>query len=97
MTDRKIQQIWQNSYEAFLSSGYFLSDAQKKASYAIMNCKTGSLGMNISLCPDCGHMKFHNNSCRKRCKSGRHLWKRQPENTKGSWLCRKPGIFLSAG
>ena len=49
MTDRKIQQIWQNSYEAFLSSGYFLSDAQKKASYAIMNCKTGSLGMNISL------------------------------------------------
>lgn len=37
MTDRKIQQIWQNSYEAFLSSGYFLSDAQKKASYAIMN------------------------------------------------------------
>ena len=66
MTDRKIQQIWQNSYEAFLSSGYFLSDAQKKASYAIMNCKTGSLGMNISLCPDCGHMKFHNNSCRNR-------------------------------
>lgn len=66
MTDRKIQQIWQNSYEAFLSSGYFLSDAQKKASYAIMNCKTGSLGMNISLCPDCGHMEFHNNSCRNR-------------------------------
>lgn len=66
MTDRKIQQIWQNSYETFLSSGYFLSDAQKKASYAILNCKTGSLGMNISLCPDCGHMEFHNNSCRNR-------------------------------
>ena len=48
MTDRKIQQIWQNSYEAFLSSGYFLSDAQKKASYAILNYKTGSFGMNIS-------------------------------------------------
>ena len=62
MTDRKIQQIWQNSYEAFLSSGYFLSDAQKKASYAILNCKTGSFGMNISLCPDCGHMEFRNNS-----------------------------------
>ena len=66
MTDTKIQQIWQNSYEAFLSSGHFLSDVQKKASYAILNCKTGSLGMNISLCPDCGHMEFHNNSCRNR-------------------------------
>lgn len=66
MTDRKIQQIWQNSYEAFLSSGHFLSDVQKKASYAILNCKTGSLGMNISLCSDCGHMEFHNNSCRNR-------------------------------
>ena len=58
MTDRKIQQIWQNSYEAFLSSGYFLSDAQNKASYAILNCKTGSFGMNISLCPDCGIWNF---------------------------------------
>lgn len=66
MTDRKIQQIWQNSYEAFLSSGHFLSDVQKKASYAILNCKTGFLGMNISLCSDCGHMEFHNNSCRNR-------------------------------
>ena len=79
MTDRKIQQIWQNSYEAFLSSGYFLSDAQKKASYAILNCKTGSFGMNISLCPDCGHMEFRNNSCRNRnCPScqavNKELW-----------------------
>lgn len=66
MTDRKIQQIWQNSYDAFLSSAHFLSDVQKKASYAILNCKTGSIGMNISLCPDCGHREFHNNSCRSR-------------------------------
>ena len=31
-----------------------------------MNCKSGRLGMNISQCPDCGHLEFHNNSCRNR-------------------------------
>ena len=31
-----------------------------------MNCKSGILGCNISQCTDCGHMEFHNNSCRNR-------------------------------
>ena len=57
MTDRKIQQIWQNSYEAFLSSGYFLSDAQKKASYT--NLSMAELlktvwNIDIHICPECG-------------------------------------------
>lgn len=34
--------------------------------YAIINCKSGRLGCNISECPDCGHVEFHNNSCRDR-------------------------------
>ena len=40
--------------------------SRKKTSRAIMNCKSGRLGMNISQCPDCGHLEFHNNSCRNR-------------------------------
>lgn len=61
-----IQQIWKHSYELFNSSGHFQSDAQRNASRAILNCKSGKLGINISQCPDCGHMEFHNNSCRNR-------------------------------
>lgn len=62
----KIQQVWDFSYEAFDSSGSFQSVVQKKAAHAIMNCKSGSLGVNISQCPDCGYTEFHNNSCRNR-------------------------------
>lgn len=61
-----IQQIWDFSYDAFNSSGLFQSDAQKKAALAIRDCKSGSLGVNISQCPDCGYTEFHNNSCRNR-------------------------------
>ena len=66
MHNLKIQHIWQNSYDDFTASGFFQSDMQKKASYAILNCKSGKLGINISQCPDCGHTEFHNNSCRNR-------------------------------
>lgn len=31
-----------------------------------MNCKSGKLGCNISICEDCGHLEIHNNSCRNR-------------------------------
>lgn len=66
MNDLKIQQIWRHSYKDFSSSGHFQSDVQAKASRAIMGCKSGKFGVNISQCPDCGHMEFHNNSCRNR-------------------------------
>lgn len=61
-----IQKIWMSSYETYCSSGHFQSDVQKNASNAILRCKTGALGYNISECPDCGHTEFHNNSCRNR-------------------------------
>lgn len=31
-----------------------------------MACKSGQCGVNTSLCPDCGHLQFHNNSCHNR-------------------------------
>lgn len=62
----KIQQIFLNSYVDFRSSDSHVSGVQEKAAHAILNCKSGSLGYNISQCTDCGHMEFHNNSCRNR-------------------------------
>lgn len=62
----KIQKIWNYSYQDYCSSGHFQSDTQRKASHAIMNCKSGKLGLNISRCPDCGYTETHNNSCRNR-------------------------------
>lgn len=62
----KIQQIWNHSFDSFLSSGHYISDVQLKAAQAILNCKSGNLGCNISQCTDCGHIEFHNNSCRNR-------------------------------
>lgn len=66
MSNTKIQKIWENSYQDFKASNAYQSDVQQKASRAILNCKSGKLGVNISLCPDCGHLEVHNNSCRNR-------------------------------
>lgn len=66
MNDPKIRKIWENSYQDYSASGTYQSDIQRKASTAILNCKSGKLGINISQCPDCGHLEFHNNSCRNR-------------------------------
>lgn len=62
----KIQQVFLNSYAEFLASDFHISEIQEKAARAILNCKSGNLGCNISQCTDCGHMEFHNNSCRNR-------------------------------
>ncbi len=66
MVSPNIRQIWELSYEDYCASGHYQSEVQQKASRAILNCKTGKLGMNVSVCPDCGHTEFHNNSCRDR-------------------------------
>lgn len=66
MSDLKIQKIWQCSFDSFLSSGHSVSDIQKKASLAVVRCKSGALGANASQCTECGHTQFHNNSCRNR-------------------------------
>ena len=66
MDSYKIRQIFEFSYDAYSATGHYLSDIQKKAAHAILNCKSGRLGMNLSRCSDCGHIEIHNNSCRNR-------------------------------
>ena len=62
----KIRRIWELSYGEYKASGHIQSHVQQKASHAIMDCKSGRLGANLSQCPDCEHLEFHNNSCRSR-------------------------------
>lgn len=66
MNDLKIQQIWKLSYSDYCQGEHYQSDVQKKASLAILNCKSGSLGGNLSRCSECGHTEIHYNSCRNR-------------------------------
>lgn len=61
-----IRDIWNCSYQDFCDSSHVQSDIQKKASQAILDCKSGRLGCNLSQCLDCGHIQIHNNSCRNR-------------------------------
>lgn len=66
MSDYKIRQVWQYSYDDFVALGLRQSEVQRKASSSILNCKSGKFGVNISICSDCGHVEYHNNSCRNR-------------------------------
>ena len=43
MGNLKIQKIWQHSYQDYSQSGHFQSEEQKKASHAILACKSGDL------------------------------------------------------
>ena len=61
----KIQEIFNQSFTDYCDS-YHPSPVQERVAYDIMNCKSGTLGCNIRLCPDCGHEEIHTNSCRNR-------------------------------
>jgi ssDNA-binding Zn-finger/Zn-ribbon topoisomerase 1 len=65
MNNTGIQQIFSLSYADFASKHYQTPE-QVKAAYSIIDCKTGVLGINVSRCSDCGHIEYHNNSCRNR-------------------------------
>jgi hypothetical protein len=60
-----IQDIFNASYTDY-SHRFSPTSVQQKAALSIMNCKTKTLGCNISKCSDCGHAETHNNSCRNR-------------------------------
>jgi len=64
--DCTIQDVFNRFYPSY-SAAHKLSGTQKKAAYHIMNCKTGVMGVNISVCENCGEISFHYNSCRDRC------------------------------
>ena len=65
MNNYAIQEVFDNSYDAFASTHY-QTPIQLKAACSILKCKTGRLGINVSQCTECGHMAYHNNSCRNR-------------------------------
>ena len=62
----KVRQVFEASYQDYSAKASGLPHIQKKAAHAILNCKSGKLGCNVSRCSECGHMEFHNNSCRNR-------------------------------
>ena len=64
-TSYPIRQIFLDSFEDYLPE-HTVSTQQLRAANAIMNCKTGSLGVNSSICEECGHVEIHNSSCRNR-------------------------------
>lgn len=66
MTDYSIRRVFELSYGDFSAQGHFQTDIQHKAAHAILNCKSGKLGFNVSHCTNCGHMEIHKNSCRSR-------------------------------
>lgn len=73
-----MQEVLLRFYPKYLES-YSPNEQQAKTVNHIMNCKTGAYGANISLCKTCGHIQYHNNSCRDRscpmCQSvSNELW-----------------------
>ena len=66
MGDRlTIQDVLQKFYPRYLDS-HAPNAQQEKVVRHILNCKTGAYGVNVSRCSSCGHVQFHNNSCRDR-------------------------------
>ena len=66
MNKPTVQDIFQRFYPEYLER-YSPSPEQAKAARNIMNCKTGHMAPNVSICEDCGAVHIHYNSCRNRC------------------------------
>lgn len=60
-----MQDVLRYFYPKYLDS-YTPTASQAKTVHHILNCKTGAYGANISECDTCGHIQYHNNSCRDR-------------------------------
>ena len=60
-----IQETFFRFYKPYCDTYGINTDFDKIAN-AIMRCKTGALGYNVTVCDDCGHVDIHNNSCRNR-------------------------------
>ena len=66
MGEYKIRRIFESSYADYCTQKHVPSDVQHKTAHAILNCKSGRLGVNLSQCTNCKHIEIHNNSCRNR-------------------------------
>ena len=53
MSNYKIRQIFQQAYDDYSAQGHYQSNIQHKAAHAVLNCKSGRLGINLSQCTDC--------------------------------------------
>ena len=60
-----VQTVFQRGFNEYYRQ-HNPSSVQLRAAFSIINCKTGNLGRNVSVCGDCGHTVIHNNSCRNR-------------------------------
>ena len=66
MSDRtRIQQIFDASFDDY-ADNHFVSSEQMSAVTSLLDCRSGRLGYNVSICSECGHTQIHNNSCRNR-------------------------------
>ena len=64
-TEFPVRSIFQNFFGSYAAS-HPVSAEQAKAARCIKDCKTGKLGYNLSVCPDCGHARIHSCSCNNR-------------------------------
>jgi len=65
LMNNSVQEAFIQFYESYCET-YGINAAYDKVANAIMRCKTGALGFNVSTCNDCGYTEVHNNSCRNR-------------------------------
>lgn len=64
--DCTIQDVFDRFYPDY-EKDHCIPSHHRRAAFHIMNCKTGTFGVNISICEECGCISIHNNSCRDRC------------------------------
>ena len=60
-----IRDIFQSFFKDYTTS-HSVSKEQTKAAHCISECKTGSLGHNLSYCESCGRVEIHACSCNNR-------------------------------
>lgn len=60
-----IRDIFQSFFRDYTNS-HSVSKEQTKAAHCISECKTGSLGHNLSYCESCGRVEIHACSCNNR-------------------------------
>ena len=65
-SDLLIRDAFKRFGKEYLSMHQALPIEREKAVFCITNCKTGSLGYNVSECENCGKIMIHANSCNNR-------------------------------
>lgn len=63
--DYPIRYCFQTFFPEYMANN-FVSPQQSKVASCISQCKTGSLGVNVSECPECKYIRIHNSSCNNR-------------------------------